>query len=111
MRITKKYNLIKKVLGTKRRENKILFSNQSHADAILQEIISSKEEILSTSIKKPLLLKFVSNIYFECLSKRRENKQIPFHVILYEYFLNKYGLKKTVEKKLKQVFFNNFCFQ
>lgn len=79
-------------------------SNGYHADQILQEVIARKDEIRTAPLKKALLLKFISTIYTECITKRKESKKNPFHLILYEYFFNKYGLKKTVERKLKQVY-------
>lgn len=41
----------------------------------------------------------------------RNNSQNPLHVIIYEYFFNKYGLKKATEKKLKQVYFASYFYR
>ena len=98
-------------MGVKRKENNTLISHTLSADMILNDIIRTKHMISSTSITKSLFLKFVSTVYIECINRRKETKtssQIPLHVILYEYFLNKYGLKKTVEKKLRQVIFYKY---
>ena len=96
----------KKGLGLKRRDGRSGVSYSVNADALLKEVISKKDRISFTSITKSLLLKFVSTVLAECINRRRESKfnsQTPLHVILYESFLNKYGLRRTVEKKLKQV--------
>jgi len=93
-------------LGLKRRDGRSGVSYSVNADALLKEVISKKDRISFTSITKSLLLKFVSTVLAECINRRRESKfnsQTPLHVILYESFLNKYGLRRTVEKKLKQV--------
>ena len=92
---------IKKALGLRRRVGKSAVSYSVNADALLKEVIAKKDRIFFTSITKTLIMKFVSTILVECINRRRESKinsQTPLHVIMYEYFLNKYGLKKTVEK-------------
>lgn len=100
-------------LGVRKNEKKGLSPNFTSAEILLKELISKRDKIHSTSIKKSLLLKFITTVYIDCINRRKENKtslQAPLHLILYEYFLNKYGLKKTAEKKLKQVACYKFFF-
>lgn len=76
------------------------------ANELLNKMLQDKNSNIKTKISKQLFAKFISSVYTECLAKQKEAKydfRNPLHVFLYEFFLNKYGLKKAAEKKLKQV--------
>lgn len=76
------------------------------ANELLNKMIQEKNNNIKTTISKQLFAKFIASVYTDCLEKQKEGKfdfRNPLHVFIYEFFLNKYGLKKAAEKKLKQV--------
>ena len=50
------------------------------------------------------VLKLIGQIYTERLSNN-QNLNNPLYVMIYDLFLNKYGLKKICESKYLQVYF------
>lgn len=75
--------------------------NGESANALLSKAKEKKN--VKSSLTKPSLLKFMSQVYMERLKDLKKTAHIPLHVSVYEYFLNKYGLKKVAETKCLQV--------
>jgi len=82
--------------------------NAEVAKTLLEKIIEKKQ---NNSIKNVYsmnsVLKMIGQIYSERLSST-QNINNPLYVMIYDLFLNKYGLKKICEAKYFQVFLN-FC--
>lgn len=87
--------------------------NTDNANVLLKQIISHNEDNQErekkekkeshNAIRLNLLLKFISKIYREKYSQSLNLIHVPLHVECYEFLLNRYGLKKEAEQKLKEV--------
>lgn len=82
--------------------------NSAHFETAINLIRQMYEKILRNEkmiprMRKPVILKLISNIYTEKL-KNYKNKQFPpFVEIVYCYFLNTYGMKKMADSKFIHV--------
>lgn len=78
--------------------------NAEIAKTLLEKILEKK---LNNKIKNAFsintVLKLIGQIYTERLSSN-QNINNPLYVMIYDLFLNKYGLKKICEVKYFQVF-------
>ena len=68
-----------------------VWSINNHKASILLEDFKKKNTKINIKppLNKNIILKIISNIYFEILDKGKENKSYlnnPLHVILYEHF-------------------------
>lgn len=84
--------------------------NTENANVLLNQILSHIEADQAIEKKESpnlirlnLLLKFISKIYREKYSQNQNLIHVPLHVECYEFLLNRYGLKREAEKKLKEV--------
>ena len=77
--------------------------NAEIAKTLLEKIIEKKQ---NNSIKNVYsinsVLKLIGQVYTERLSNN-QNINNPLYVMIYDLFLNKYGLKKICESKFFQV--------
>lgn len=80
--------------------------NAEAANQLLQRVmadLASPNYKLTGGIAKPNVLRIISQIYQEKLKQTDVHSGNPPHVMLYDYFINKYGLKKVAENKCVQV--------
>jgi len=78
--------------------------NADAANSLLLKIIENdKRKNLRNSMTRNNILKMIASIYSEKLLNSQNNLNNPLHVLIYDIFLNKYGLKKIAENKFKQV--------
>lgn len=88
--------------------------NAEAANNLLTKIIENeKMKKAKNSMSKMNILKMIALIYAEKVTNSQNNLNNPLHVLIYDMFLNKYGLKKIAENKYKQVInsFYLFLFQ
>lgn len=78
--------------------------NAEAANNLLAKIIENeKTKKAKNSMSKMNILKMIALIYAEKVTNSQNNLNNPLHVLIYDMFLNKYGLKKIAENKYKQV--------
>ena len=78
--------------------------NAEAANYLLSKLLENeKKKNLRNSMTKNNILKMIASIYSEKLLNSLNNLNNPLHVLIYDIFLNKYGLKKIAENKFKQV--------
>jgi len=78
--------------------------NAEIAKTLLEKIIEKKQNnTIKNVYSKNSVLKLIGQVYTERLSNN-QNINNPLYVMIYDLFLNKYGLKKICEAKFFQVF-------
>jgi len=78
--------------------------NADAANSLLNKIIENEgSKKIRNYVSKNNILKMIGTIYSEKLTNSQNNINNPLHILIYDLFLNKYGLKKIAESKLKQV--------
>ena len=83
--------------------------NAEAANCLLAKIIEGDRNKRNKNyMTKNNILKMIGNIYAEKLMNAQNNLNNPLHVLIYDLFLNKYGLKKIAENKFKQVKIKDF---
>ena len=84
--------------------------NADAANSLLIKIIESEgSKKTRNHVTKNNILKMIGTIYSEKLTNSQNNINNPLHILIYDLFLNKYGLKKIAESKLKQVRIKKAC--
>lgn len=80
--------------------------NAEIANNLLKKIQDSYiNKKAKNSMTRTTLLKLISAIYEEKLLNQQSNSNNPLHIMIYDLYLNKYGLKKIAETKYVQVNF------
>lgn len=78
--------------------------NAEVAKTLLEKIIEKKQKNqIKNYYSLNSILKLISQIYTERLTSH-QNSNNPLYVMIYDYFLNRYGLKKICEAKYFQVY-------
>ena len=75
--------------------------NADSASALLAKVKANKK--VASGLPKLTVLKFISQIYMDRLKATGAIRQAPLYIVTYDYFINKYGLKKVAETKCQQV--------
>ncbi len=76
-----------------------------NADSAIALLARAKEKKnLKASLPKLTVLKFISQIYIERLKVSGSLREMPLYIVTYDYFINKYGLKRVAESKCQQMF-------
>lgn len=79
--------------------------NAEAANNLVNKIIENEKlKKLRNSMTRLNILKMIAIIYTEKVMNTQNNLNNPLNVLVYDMFLNKYGLKKIAENKYKQVY-------
>lgn len=77
--------------------------NAEAANHLLARIIDNyNKKKVKNLLSKINILKMIALIYTEKLINASNNTNNPLHIMCYDLFLNKYGLKKIAENKYSQ---------
>ena len=77
--------------------------NAERALSLLNGIQQKNTKLIQSGLPKLTILKFISQIYTEKLKLIGNKNLNPLYVVVYDYFMNKYGLKKVAESKFIQM--------
>jgi len=81
---------------------KTLSVNAESARALLMR--TREKRNVKATLPKPTVLKFISQLYVERMRASGALRELQLYVVAYDYFINKYGLKKVAESKCQQMF-------
>jgi len=82
--------------------SRILSVNADSASSLLMKVKEKKN--IRSGLPKLMVLKFISQIYLERIKLTGTLRETPLYIVCYDYFMNKYGLRKVAETKCQQMF-------
>ena len=82
--------------------------NADSANSLLVRVRGKKN--ITSGLPKLTVLKFIAQIYLDRLKTTGNIRKTPLYIVSYDYFMNKYGLKKVAETKCQQVLDINILF-
>ena len=81
--------------------SRVLSVNADFANSLLMKVKEKKN--IKSGLPKLMVLKFISQIYLERIKLTGNLRETPLYIVCYDYFMNKYGLRKVAENKCQQV--------
>ena len=76
--------------------------NAERALFLLDEVQKKDQKFIQAGLTKSTVLKFIAQMYLEIIKLTTKSPN-PLYVSVYDYFTNKYGLKKVAETKYIQM--------